>query len=138
MGEMTLETAHVLPTTRSLNTEPLDIDDPLLISSALCVQGREDEAEVGKVVRALCTWGDKAKLRRLLASAFVSPLACASGMCEAAKLGHDEIVRELLRARASPQAADGKNGKTALHFACEEGHEEAAKCLLSTKAISTL
>merc|ERR1712224_1057935 len=73
-------------------------------------------------------------LRRLLACAFVSPRTCSGGLCEAARIGHEEIVRELLRAKASPNSCDGAACKSALHFACEEGQEEAAKLLLDARA----
>lgn len=116
------------------NQEPLKADNPLLLSAAMCGQGREDEDEVAKLIRSTCTWGDHVKLRRLLASCFVPARSCATGLCEASRLGHDEVVQELLRARASASACDGVTAKTALHFACEEGHEELAKLLISAGA----
>merc|ERR1712228_621677 len=97
-----------------------------------CVEeGREDETEVAAVVRAAASWGERSKLRRLLASCFVTSQACAGALCESAAAGYEEIVQELLRARAVATATDGNTRKTALHFACERGHEDVAKCLLA-------
>lgn len=114
--------------------ELLSDDDPKLIEAAVCVDAREDEATVAKMVRAVSTWGDLSKLRRLLASAHVASSACEGAMCEASRLGHKEVVEELLRAGASAVACDGATGKTALHFACVQGHEDLAMVLLSAKA----
>eukprot|EP00420_Gonyaulax_spinifera_P026614 CAMPEP_0197914226 /NCGR_PEP_ID=MMETSP1439-20131203/78161_1 /TAXON_ID=66791 /ORGANISM="Gonyaulax spinifera, Strain CCMP409" /LENGTH=226 /DNA_ID=CAMNT_0043536129 /DNA_START=65 /DNA_END=745 /DNA_ORIENTATION=+ len=109
--------------------------DPRLIAAAVCLpEGRQDEAEVAAVVRAAASWGDRPKLRRLLASCFVQRRACAGAICEAAAKGHEEVVQELLRAGASPNADDGAARKTALHFACEQGHESIAKLLLEGRA----
>merc|ERR1712129_525048 len=39
-----------------------------------------------------------------------------------------------LRARALPDACDGVVGKTVLHYACEEGHENVATMLIAAGA----
>lgn len=119
--------------------EPLADEDPFLIQAAVCVaQGREDESEVMAAVRAAASWGDRKKLRVLLASCFVPARACGPALCEAVARGHEDVVRELLRARVSPAATDGAGaaaaGKTPLHIACEQGHEPVARLLLEGRA----
>jgi hypothetical protein len=115
-------------------SELLADNDPKIIAAAVCVdEAREDEASVAKIVRSVCTWGDLAKLRRLLTSAFVPPRACDGAMCEAARLGHREVVEDLLRAGASAVACDKGTAKTALHFACMQGHEDLAMLLVDAK-----
>lgn len=116
--------------------EVLDDEDPFLVQAAACVpQGRGDEAEVAAALRAAASWGDRQKLRRLLASCFVPRLACSGALCEAAGLGHEDVVRELLRAMAMPSSEDTASGqKSALHFACEQGHETTARLLLEGRA----
>lgn len=114
--------------------ELLSDNDPFLIQSAICVpEGRDDEAEVAGVIRSAASWGDQIRLRRLLASCFVPASACDSALCEAASHGHEDIVKELLRAQASPNAAD-IGAKAPLHFACEQGHEGVARLLLDGRA----
>jgi ankyrin repeat protein len=49
-------------------------------------------------------------------------------LIEAARLGHDDIVRALLIARADPQAKND-DGKTALMLASEGGHDDAVRAL---------
>lgn len=115
-------------------SEPIAVDDPQLLEAAVCVERREDEEVVTRVVRSMCSWGKKDKLRRLLASSFVTPKACEGALCEAARLGHEDVVQELLRARALPNAGDGVVGKTVLHYACEEGHEGVATMLIGARA----
>lgn len=115
--------------------EQLPIDHPQLIAAAVCYpSGREDEGEVAKVIRSAADWGDHLKLRRLLASCFVTVNACRGALCSAAFGGHEAAVSELLRAKASPVSDDGAAAKTALHLACEQGHEGVARLLLEAKA----
>merc|ERR1712137_559746 len=110
-------------------------DAPQLIEAAVCVEeGRGDEAEVSGMLRAASSWGDCQKVRRLLASCFVTPDVCSRALCETAARGHLEVVNELLRVKAPATAEDGISRKSALHFACEQGHEGIAKTLLSANA----
>jgi len=112
-------------------------DDVHFIKAASCVRdGKEDEPEVEKAVRAASSWGDRVRLRRLLASCYVTVPACGGALCEAARRGHEGVVKELLRARASPVSDDGsgKGWKTALHIACEQGQEDIAKLLVASRA----
>ena len=58
----------------------------------------------------------------------------------AARGGHKEIVKVLLDQPAVEVDAKDNSGKTALHFACSEGHRKVCKILLNfgadIKAIS--
>lgn len=118
----------------SAQPEALPDDDPRLIAEATCKEGRKDEDEVAIVMRAAASWGQHMKVRRLLVSAYVSPHACKGALCVAAGQGHEDVVGELLRAKAFPSSTDGPSNKTALHFACEQGHESIASMLLRAGA----
>lgn len=111
-------------------------EDPAYMAAARCIPAsepaREDEAEVEKAVKATCSWGNRSRLRRLLVSCFVPARCCSGALCEAAQRGHEEVVAELLRAGVPPSAQDA--GKTALHFACEQGQEGVARQLLEARA----
>eukprot|EP00411_Alexandrium_monilatum_P047973 CAMPEP_0175460932 /NCGR_PEP_ID=MMETSP0095-20121207/67899_1 /TAXON_ID=311494 /ORGANISM="Alexandrium monilatum, Strain CCMP3105" /LENGTH=560 /DNA_ID=CAMNT_0016761969 /DNA_START=15 /DNA_END=1693 /DNA_ORIENTATION=- len=112
-------------------------DDPKYMAAAVCVpdSGTRPDAElVEKAVVAAASWGDRYRLRRLLASCHVPARLCVGALSEAAGRGHEEIVSELLRARASPSASSSAIRKTPLHFACEQGHEGVARLLLGAKA----
>merc|ERR1712060_90182 len=103
----------------------------------MCIDDKEpsqaDELEVEKAIQACASWGECARIRRLLVSCYVPARACRGALCEAAGHGHEDVVAELLRARAD-QSADTITRKTALHFACENGHEAIAKLLLGAGA----
>lgn len=115
--------------------ELLPDNDPRLLEAAVCsAEGHDDEAEVAAAVRRTASWGDPVKVRRLIASCSAPQTACAGAVCEAAKQGHEEVVRELLRARALPSSAEASSGRTALHWACQNGHEGVARFLLEAKA----
>uniref|UniRef100_A0A7S4UER9 Uncharacterized protein n=1 Tax=Alexandrium monilatum TaxID=311494 RepID=A0A7S4UER9_9DINO len=111
-------------------------EDPAYVAVARCIPdsepAQEDEAEVEKAIKAACSWGRRGRLRRLLVSCFVPARCCLGALCEAAQRGHEEIVGELLRAGVPPGARDAQ--KTALHFACEQGHEGVARQLLGARA----
>lgn len=113
---------------------PLADDDPRLIAAAVVTEAREDEADVIAALRAAASWGDHLGLRRLLAKCFVGARTCRSALVEAASLGHERVVIELLRAKAEPTAFDDSSRKTALHVACEQGHESLAQVLLDANA----
>jgi len=140
LGDDSRNLARITPEDRAMAAMPPEVladDDPRLIRAAVCIpEGREEENEVATALRAAASWGDRKKLRRLLASCFVPRRACAQALCEAANLGHEEVVGELLRAGASPNGAleAAKGGKSALHFACENGHEGVARLLLEGRA----
>ena len=55
--------------------------------------------------------------------------------------GHEEIVKVLMDQPSVDVDAKNNSGKTALHFACSEGHREVCQVLLNfganIKAIST-
>lgn len=113
---------------------PLADDDPRLIAAAVVSEAREDESDVIVALRASASWGDHLRLRRLLAKCFVGEGTCRSALVEAASLGHELVVGELLRARAEPTAFDDSTRKSALHVACEQGHESLARVLLGANA----
>jgi ankyrin repeat protein len=54
-------------------------------------------------------------------------------LIEAARLGHDDIVRALLIARADPKVKNA-DGKTALMLASEGGHDDTVKALTEAGA----
>jgi len=120
------------------NPRPLPEDDPAYIAAAVCIDdgqpAQDDEAEVEKAVKQASSWGDRVRLRRLLVSCWVPARICCKALCEASMRGHEEIVAEMLRAKVAPSSNDGESRKTALHFACENGHEGVAKLLLTAKA----
>merc|ERR1711865_811453 len=110
-------------------------NDRRYLEVAVCVpEGKSDEPDLEKVVLAAASWGDHAKSRRFFASCFVTERVAGRALCEAANRGHEEAVGELLRARALPGSVDGASKKTALHFACENGHESAARLLIGAGA----
>ena len=93
-----------------------------------------DEARlVGRALReaAQLAGEDATPLRHLLSSCYCSTAAITEALCEASRQDHAEGVRLLLAARAEPLAQPA--GKTALHAACEAGHEAVARLLVQAE-----
>ena len=94
-------------------------------------QGRGDAAAVKKQLLAAGAWGDCAKLELLIRTCWVTPTIANSVLVETSQAGSADAVRVLLDAGASPDFASAElDGKTALHVACEAGHEEVAALLI--------
>jgi len=105
------------------------VDGPYALSTAKCVPTELDDAEtVSRLLRDAATWGDPLRCRKVLSSCYCTPASASAALCEAAYRGHMEVLEELLQANAD---INGKvHGKTALHMACEQGHEKAAELLI--------
>jgi len=111
---------------------PLGDDDARLLEAARVVpEARQDEKEVAVALRRAASFGQPARIRRLIASSFATTSACAGALCEAAGQGSEEVIAELLRARADPSVAeDGPGRRTPLHAACAKGQERTGEMLI--------
>mmetsp|Transcript_18901 Transcript_18901/g.44299 ORF Transcript_18901/g.44299 Transcript_18901/m.44299 type:complete len:257 (-) Transcript_18901:105-875(-) len=109
--------------------EDIAEDSPYALSTAVVVdEGANDEAAVSKLLRQRATWGDASQIRKLLSSCYCTKQSTIGALTEAAFRGHKDVVEVLLNAGAP---IDGvQHGKTALHIACEEGHEDIARMLI--------
>lgn len=107
-------------------------DGALARASAVAVPDSDaDPAETAVVARALreaATFGDVGPLQHLLSSCYCTRGSLEGALLEASHCGHAACVALLLHAGVAPDCQP--EGKTALHAACEEGHEAAAKELL--------
>lgn len=88
-----------------------------------------DETAVAAVLRAAATWGDPRRVRAILSSCYCTARCCSEALAEASACGHVEVVEALLVAGA-PLFESARTGKSALHLACEAGHEAVARTLL--------
>ena len=94
-------------------------------------QGRGDSKAVRKHLLAAASWGDSAKTALLLRTCWVTPTIANQVLVEASQAGSPDVIRLLLDAGASPDFTLAElDGKTALHVACESGHEEVAAMLI--------
>ena len=94
-------------------------------------EGRGDAEAVKKHLLAAGAWGDSAKTEHLIRTCWVTPAIANRVLVEAAQAGSVEVVRVLLDAGASPDFSLAElDGKTALHVACEAGHEDVAAVLI--------
>jgi hypothetical protein len=94
-------------------------------------QGRNDSEAVKKHLLAAGAWGDSSKLEHLIRTCWVTPSIANEVLVEASQGGSADVVRLLLDAGASPDFSMAQlDGKTALHVACEAGHEELAALLI--------
>jgi hypothetical protein len=95
------------------------------------VEGRGEGEAVKKHRLAAGAWGDGAKMDHLIRTDWITPTIANHVLVEAAQAGSVEIVHVLLDAGASPDFSLGElDGKTALHVACEAGHEDVAAVLI--------
>lgn len=109
-------------------------DGALAQAQAKCVPDADadpGEADVvGRALREAATFGDDiGPLQHLLSSCYCTRGSLEGALLEASRRGNTDGVTLLLRAGADPAAQP--EGKTALHAACEEGHEPAARRLLA-------
>jgi hypothetical protein len=95
------------------------------------IEGRGDSEAVKKHLLAAGAWGDSAKTELLIRTCWVTPSVANHVLVEAAQAGSVEVVRVLLEAGASPDYSLAElDSKTALHVACEAGHEDVAAVLI--------
>ncbi len=107
---------YALSMARAVNDE--DADEPTA-------------AHVARALREAATFQESAApLQHLLSSCYCTRNALAEALTEVARQGNVQSLELLLRAGADPRAAP--HGKTALHIAVEEGHEQAARALVTT------
>eukprot|EP00656_Telonema_subtile_P009345 TRINITY_DN14393_c0_g1_i1.p1 TRINITY_DN14393_c0_g1~~TRINITY_DN14393_c0_g1_i1.p1 ORF type:complete len:243 (-),score=60.26 TRINITY_DN14393_c0_g1_i1:360-1088(-) len=110
-------------------------DSAYALSCAKCVDpcaSPGDEPLVDKALREAATWGDPVAVRKLLCSCYCTPASTGAALGEAAAMGFVDVVQVLLNAGARPTMRP--NGKTALHRACEEGQEQAARALIQASS----
>ena len=88
-----------------------------------------DETAAAAVLRAAATWGDAGRVRAILSSCYCTARCCSEAVAEASACGHVEAVEALLVAGV-PLFENTWTGKSALHLACEAGHEAVARTLL--------
>jgi ankyrin repeat protein len=103
----------------------------LLVSACSSVKHATRTAETDALLRAAAA-GNADSVRTLVASPNVDVNGVGetgdTPLIEAARLGHDDVVRILLLAKADPNLKS-KDGKTALQLASEGGHEESVALL---------
>lgn len=103
----------------------------LLVSACSSVKHATRTAETDALLRAAAA-GNADSVRTLVASPNVDVNGVSetgdTPLIEAARLGHDDVVRILLLAKADPNIKS-KDGKTALQLASEGGHEESVALL---------
>ena len=101
-----------------------------LVASA---DGREDQDAVKKQLIAAGTWGEAERLAQLIRTCYVTPAVANQVLVEVAGAGAVEIIQVLLQAGACPDYAEpALDDKTALHVACEAGHEDIAALLIAS------
>ena len=103
----------------------------LFVSACSTVKHATRSAETDALLRAAAA-GNADSVRTLVASPNVDVNGVGENgdtpLIEAARLGHDDVVRVLLIAKADPNIKN-KDGKTALQLASEGGHEESVALL---------
>ena len=76
-----------------------------------------------------CSWGNVAGVEELLRSRQFAHADLHAALCETARKGHLQVLQVLLDAGA-PAGAQTPAGMTALHFAAQEGEEDACRLLV--------
>mmetsp|Transcript_46713 Transcript_46713/g.101493 ORF Transcript_46713/g.101493 Transcript_46713/m.101493 type:complete len:179 (+) Transcript_46713:262-798(+) len=107
-------------------------DGGLARSVACAVSDYEaDEDDItSRALRAAASWREVTPLQHLLSSCYCSAHSLEPALFEAAHHGHAEHVALLCKAGACVSAQRPEHRKTALHIACEQGFEDAAKALI--------
>jgi len=98
-------------------------------AACMCVQEEKEDAD--NVIAALklrASWGDVDGVKHVLRSCYVSRRMTDDALCEAAAFGFEHIIILLLKVGGRPTATCGD--KTALHWACQNGHETCIRILV--------
>ncbi|CAE8621234.1 unnamed protein product [Polarella glacialis] len=88
---------------------------------------KDNYAMVGDALRAAATHGQADLVKALVATCFYDSATMLPALLEASSKGYLEVVEALLKgdmSKADPVAVDEKEGKSALHRAMVNGHED--------------
>ena len=83
------------------------------------------------MLRNFCTWGKENDVREIIRTCYVTKDVAVPALHEACRFGFLNIVKLLVSAKTPACTHGAQSGKNALHIACEQGHEEIAKFLIS-------
>mmetsp|Transcript_77375 Transcript_77375/g.125532 ORF Transcript_77375/g.125532 Transcript_77375/m.125532 type:complete len:222 (-) Transcript_77375:55-720(-) len=92
---------------------------------------RQDQAALRKLLLAAGTWGVADRMAQIIRTCYVTESIANPVLVEIAQAGSSEVVRVLVDAGADPNWVEAAlDNKTALHAACDAGHEEIAVLLI--------
>ena len=99
-----------------------------VVSDSSC---KGDTDAVSSVLREFVASNDTSQISYIFQSCFVTQKAASASVCEACKLNQIEALKLLLKAGSLPTSK--LSGKPALHFAVENGSEDAALMLITSE-----
>ncbi len=121
------------PNTLNIESNPARLEEAMSKACQLVdsTDGRSDFHVLEERLRNACSWNKKEEVVEILRTCYVTKEIAISALKEASLLGHIGIVRILLDA-GTPGAEHGQgSSKNALHVACENGHEDICRLLIS-------
>ena len=91
---------------------------------------RPDGANLSPRLRNAATWNQPEDMEHLLRTCYVTSELALPAFVEAAKRNYLDIIKLLLQAGVKATDVDSMSGKSAIHVACENGQEDAARLLV--------
>ena len=119
------------PNTIDFQTHPERLEELKKKATCIVAEGRDDRPRLLRRLRNATTWNRPEEVLELIRTCYVTKDIALPALHEASASGFLSIVELFIQAGTSPEDVGPESTKNALHIACENGHEEVARYILT-------